>query len=64
VANPIARIHSRESHSPYALRVVQTSQGVFFDKEDTVTGKRTFIISTKPKSARALAQWILDNVKE
>jgi len=43
---------------------VQTSQGVFFDKEDTVTGKRTFIISVKPSSARKLADWILANVKE
>jgi len=63
VANPTARIKARDK-SPYALRVVQTSQGVFFDKEDTVTGNRTFIISVKPSSARALAQWILDNVKE
>ena len=63
MANPTARIKARDK-SPYALRVVQTSQGVFFDKEDTVTGKRTFIISVKPSSAHKLADWILANVKE
>jgi hypothetical protein len=64
MSNPTARIKAREPYSPYALRVVQTSQGVFWDVEDTTTGSRRFIISVKPKSARKLAQWILDNVKE
>jgi len=37
---------------------------VFWDREDTERNHRQFFISTSGKSARKLAQWILDNVKE
>jgi hypothetical protein len=62
--NRVARIKSRSKGSDQALRVVQTDKGVFWDLEETTTGKRRFIISTRPSSARNLAQWILDNIDE
>ena len=64
-SNPSARVRTDNKHFPYALRVVQTSEGtVFWDREDTERNHRQFFISTSGKSARKLAQWILDNVKE
>ena len=62
--NPTARIKARESYSPYALRVTQTSKGVFWDVEDTGDKSRRFIISTRPRSARRLAEWILENIQD
>lgn len=62
--NRPARIKAREKFSPFALRVIQTSKGVFWEKEDTSTGKRTLVLSSSPQSARRLAQWILDNIHE
>jgi len=59
-----ARIRSRSPNSVQALRIVQTDKGVFWDIEDTESHTRRFIISTKPKSTRKLAQWILDNIAD
>ena len=61
--NTPARIKSQAAHSPNALRVIQTSKGVFWSLEDTVTGERRLIISTKASSTRRLAKWILKNVQ-
>ena len=61
--NKTGRIKARDKFSPLALRVVQTSKGVFWDKEHTDTGKREFIIVTSPQSAHRLAHWILKNIE-
>jgi hypothetical protein len=66
MSNPSASIKSADKHSPFSLRVVQTSAGVFFDvldRADENNGRR-HIITVQPQSARKLASWILDNVKE
>lgn len=63
MANPVARIRSRSPGSKEHLRVQQTSKGVFVDRE-LHNGSRQFVGSYKPKSMRALAKWILENVKE
>jgi hypothetical protein len=62
--NKPARIRSRDRFSPLALRIVQTSKGVFIDKEHTDTGKREFVISVSPRSARRFAIWILANIED
>jgi hypothetical protein len=65
MANPTARIRAHQKYAPFALRVVQTQDGsVYWDREDTAHQTREFIIATNGKSARRLAQWILDNVEE
>lgn len=60
---PTARIKSRSPGSKQRLRVQQTDKGVFLDLEEH-DGSRKFIISVTPKSARALAKWILKNIEE
>ena len=60
--NKPARIKSRSPNSTQALRIVQTDKGVFWDIENTLDGTRRFVISTKPKTTRKLAQWILENI--
>lgn len=60
--NKTGRIKSRSKS--HALRVVQTTKGVFWDVEDVSDGKRRHIISTSVPNARALATWILENIKE
>ena len=66
MTNPSASIRAQDKHSPFALRLTQTSKGCFWDlidRADENNGRR-FLIDTSPQSTRKLAQWILDNVKE
>lgn len=57
-----ASIKSKHKSSPFKLRVNITSRGVFFDRQD---GKqKALMVCVSEKSARRLAQWILDNTEE
>ncbi len=66
--NPSASVKSADKHSPFALKVMvdEAHNTVRFDLLDrapiTPTSKRRYIISVKPRSARALAEWILEHV--
>ena len=61
--NKTARIKSRATKTT-ALRVSQTSKGVFWERENTRDGTRSHMISTSPQSALKLAEWIIENVEE
>jgi len=58
-----AQIRSRDRRYPFALRVSVDERGVRWDRMDS-TGPTFMVLNTSVKSARTLAQWILDNTTE
>ena len=63
---PRAQIRSANRRYPFALKVTVTETGlVRWDRVDTTLEGRPFMVcNTSIKSARTLAQWILDNTAE
>lgn len=61
-----AQIGSKHPSSPFKLQVAVTSRGVFFDRilrDNRQHEEKLMVLHTTPKSARALARWILENVQ-